>query len=108
MNAGFLREKLIESIKDYCGHENISGEKESKTGVILFHDDLQQYNFFGPSYQHILNTPEWKKRLMKELDSCMSSDALLMNIFCNPRMQRLSGVKKLLHLDTMNDIIIIN
>lgn len=31
-------------------------------GVILFHGDLQQYNFFEPSYQNILNTPEWKER----------------------------------------------
>jgi len=57
-------------------------------------------NFFDAAYAAILNRPEWAKRLTKahtgrkdlprtesgrkwrELDSCMSSDALLMNFFC--------------------------
>lgn len=58
-------------------------------------------NFIAASYQAILRRPEWRKRLnkvhssadralpksdsvWKELDSSMSSDALLMNIFCYP------------------------
>src|SRR5438552_2174149 len=58
-------------------------------------------NFLDRSYAAILKTPEWARRLEKvhaqarralpradrpwrELDSCMSSDALLMNIFCCP------------------------
>jgi hypothetical protein len=60
-------------------------------------------NFVDPSYESILNRPSWKHRLnkvhaqggrllpdsdagWKELDSSMSSDALLMNIFCCPRV----------------------
>jgi len=59
-------------------------------------------NFLNISYGSILNQPKWKRRLekvhtqaarslpkadrsWKELDSCMSSDALLMNVFCHPR-----------------------
>jgi hypothetical protein len=58
-------------------------------------------NFFDESYAAMLAVPEWRKRLekvhaqgasslprraraWKELDSSMSSDALLMNIFCCP------------------------
>jgi hypothetical protein len=61
-------------------------------------------NFYGPAYEAILGRPAWAKRLNKvhaqgkalprwteepqrkwcELDSCMSSDALLMNVFCTP------------------------
>lgn len=61
-------------------------------------------NFFVSAYQAILGRPAWAKRLSKvhaqgralpkwmedfkrkwrELDSCMSSDALLMNVFCTP------------------------
>ncbi len=60
-------------------------------------------NFYGPSYGAIVKRPEWARRLDKihaqgrralpradrrwrELDSCISSDALLMNIFCCPRV----------------------
>jgi len=58
-------------------------------------------NFISASYQALLRRPEWRQRLdkvhssadralpksdcvWKELDSSMSSDALLMNIFCYP------------------------
>jgi len=64
--------------------------------------DLRHGNFLDSSYKAIQAKPEWRKRLSKvhtqgtrslprtergrwmELDSCMSSDALLMNIFCHP------------------------
>jgi hypothetical protein len=65
-------------------------------------DGERHGNFLDASYSAILNQPEWKRRLRKihsqaarslpqsertwkELDSCMSSDALLMNVFCHPR-----------------------
>jgi hypothetical protein len=57
-------------------------------------------NFFDPAYTAILARPEWMRRFDKihaqgralpkaerrwrELDSSMSSDALLMNVFCTP------------------------
>jgi hypothetical protein len=63
-------------------------------------------NFYTPAYEAIRSRPEWAKRLTKvhaqgralpkwaedphrkwrELDSCMSSDALLMNVFCTPEV----------------------
>ena len=68
-------------------------------------DEETHGNFLNASYRAILRNPEWKHRLEKvltnaarslplsdrrwrELDSCMSSDALLMNVFCHPRTLR--------------------
>ena len=62
-------------------------------------------NFISASYQAVLRRPQWRRRLEKvhsqceralpkgdcvwrELDSSMSSDALLMNIFCYPGLTR--------------------
>ncbi len=73
-------------------------------------------NFFDESYAAMIAIPEWRKRLekvhtqakswlpksgrgWKELDSSMSSDALLMNIFCcpyvadDPRVLGLLGIE---------------
>lgn len=73
-------------------------------------------NFYGPSYGAIQQTPSWRKRLKKphtgqrnlpkhesdrwrELDSCTSSDALLMNIFCNPRALAEGKLHRLMNVD---------
>jgi hypothetical protein len=76
----------------------------------------QHGNFFDESYAAMLAIPEWRKRMdkvhtsaksalpksgrgWKELDSSMSSDALLMNIFCcpyvadDPRVLGLLGIE---------------
>lgn len=67
-----------------------------------FSGGLRHGNFLDASYRAVLRQPEWKRRLekvhgqaarclprnerrWKELDSSMSSDALLMNVFCHPR-----------------------
>lgn len=73
-------------------------------------------NFFDESYAAMLAIPEWRKRLekvhtqaksslprnnrgWKELDSSMSSDALLMNIFCCPYVSDDLRVLGLLGID---------
>jgi hypothetical protein len=73
-------------------------------------------NFVAASYRAILRRPEWRKRLQKvhsqgrrslpakdgswrELDSSMSSDALLMNIFCYPGVTRRREVCGVLGLE---------
>lgn len=73
-------------------------------------------NFISSSYQAILRRPEWRRRLNKvhsqgkhalpmadcvwrELDSSMSSDALLMNIFCYPGVTKRREVTLLLGTD---------
>lgn len=76
-----------------------------KGQVVLYEENGESHgNFLPASYRAILGNPAWKKRLRKvhtsartcvpysaansrrELDSCCSSDALLMNIFCYPRL----------------------
>jgi hypothetical protein len=73
-------------------------------------------NFIAASYRVILRRPEWRKRLQKvhsqgrrslpakdgswrELDSSLSSDALLMNIFCYPGVTRRMEVCSILGLE---------
>lgn len=68
-------------------------------------DATQHGNFLPQSYRAILKKEKWRRRLTKphtsayqalpregfrwcELDSCNSSDALLMNIFCYPGITR--------------------
>jgi hypothetical protein len=73
-------------------------------------------NFIAASYRAILRRPEWRKRLQKvhsqgrrslpakdgswrELDSSLSSDALLMNIFCYPGVTWRTEVCRMLGLE---------
>lgn len=76
-------------------------------------------NFIAASYRAIRRRPEWRKRLQKvhsqgrrslpakdgswrELDSSLSSDALLMNIFCYPGVTRRREVCGILGLEPGN------
>jgi len=73
--------------------------------IVYAPEDFRHGNFFDPAYFAIASHSEWKRRLDKvhaqaarllpksrldpgrrwrELDSSMSSDALLMNVFCTP------------------------
>ena len=77
-------------------------------------------NFFDPAYGAIAARPEWMRRFDKihaqgarslpkavlergrrwrELDSSMSSDALLMNVFCTPGVVESATVRSLLGVD---------
>ena len=73
-------------------------------------------NFISASYRAILRRPQWRKRLLKvhtqsrrslpakdglwrELDSSLSSDALLMNIFCYPGVTRRAEVCGILGIE---------
>jgi hypothetical protein len=66
-----------------------------------FPEEKRHGNFLTESYKAILTSDSWRRRLdkvhpqarkslpksdkgWKELDSCTSSDALLMNVFCHP------------------------
>jgi len=76
-------------------------------------DGRRHGNFIPSSYAQMLKRPEWARRMEKihtsgrrslpkadrawrELDSSMSSDALLMNIFCYPGVCRSKTVARLL------------
>jgi hypothetical protein len=89
-----------------------------ETPVVCFAPEKSGHgNFIASSYKAIQANPNWRRRLNKihaqgrkslpatdrgrwmELDSCTSSDALLMNIFCYPQLSR-SGVFDLLGADS--------
>src|SRR5665213_3735229 len=75
-------------------------------------------NFLAASYKRICADPQWRRRLeksytanarvpragdrrRKELDCCASSDALLMNIFCYPRVMARPELCALLGVDCL-------
>jgi hypothetical protein len=86
--------------------------------VVVYEPDGDAHgNFIGDSYRAIVANADWKRRLNKahtsarswlpksdrkwcELDSCNSSDALLMNIFCFPGVWEDSQVLSLMSLET--------
>lgn len=71
-------------------------------------------NFLPASYENILTNPVWEARLKKihsyfnngtlEMQSSNSSDAILMNIFCNPGIKNWKGPRELLNIDTSSNI----
>jgi hypothetical protein len=97
--AGSLRRSL--SVAPATPHET------TRSSIIHTPNAVSHGNFIDASYRRILANPDWKQRLTKahsakrqaracgaeetvrewhELDAATSSDALLMNIFCYPRV----------------------
>jgi len=83
-------------------HEVTCGDLPS---VLYQEQERQHGNFLAASYRRICARPDWRRRLAKsytagqqlarswertrrELDCANSSDALLMNVFCYPRLLR--------------------
>lgn len=82
--------------------------------------DGRHGNFFAPAYAAITAHPDWmrrfdkvhtqgsrslpkpefdSKRRWRELDSSMSSDALLMNVFCSPGVMESAAVRNVLGVE---------
>ena len=107
--AAALRLELGERARAYAAIQSlphsISHEPEATVCFEPFGERFHG-NFHPASYKMIQAHPEWRRRLRKvhttakrflpvtdrgrwrELDSCMSSDALLMNVFCHPSVLR--------------------
>jgi hypothetical protein len=108
--AGALRRELADRAQKYARTEGLPhclsyGEAPSVC-FAPYEDDSRHGNFLQGSYKAITRNPAWVRRLAKvhtqyrrslpntergrwmELDSCTSSDALLMNIFCHPGVKR--------------------
>jgi len=119
--ASTLRQELAERALKYAHSRGLQhclsyGEMPA---VFFPRDDDQVHhgNFTRDSYKAIVTNPAWRRRLTKvhtqgrrwlppaangrwmELDSCNSSDALLMNIFCHPGVSRHAGTLAMLGLD---------
>ena len=115
-----LRAELSFRAREFAASKKLACcESYGQTPVVCYEpseDGLAHGNFMPQSYQAILKTEPWRKRLEKvhtqargslpardrrwrELDSCNSSDALLMNIFCCPGTLKARGVFDLLGVE---------
>jgi len=115
-----LRSEITERAAQYAQQNGIPFRRSHfDFGSIVFapQDDSRHGNFHPASYRAILGRPMWRKRLNKaltvteglkpseenrrlcELDSCCSSDALLMNIFCHPRVRSTTQIRGMLGID---------
>lgn len=102
--AALLRREIAErNVAFVAAHKPPHALSYGEQPVVCYEPfDGGHGNFLPQTYRAIVNHPEWAKRLKKahtsarralprnergfwaELDSCMSSDALLMNCFCYP------------------------
>ena len=117
--ASALRRELAARNREYAGGRS-HVESYGADPVVVYYPGAEEHgNFFGPAYRTILAQPQWAKRLNKvhaqgrslpkwpddphrkwrELDSCMSSDALLMNVFCTPGVAESAAVRRMLGVE---------
>jgi len=118
-SAAELRRELAARNRVYA-HGRLHVESYGSDPVIVYAPDGERHgNFFDAAYAAILAHPEWARRFNKvhaqqralprstddprrkwrELDSSMSSDALLMNIFCTPGVTESTAVERMLGVD---------
>jgi restriction endonuclease-like protein len=116
--AGLLRQELTACARSYAEkHALTPTESYGQSPVLCFRAEKGSHGNFHPSsYRAILASPAWRARLQKphtsarsalpkydytwrELDSSMSSDALLMNIFCFPKLLGRRDVIQLLGVE---------
>lgn len=104
-----IKERLKKNAMFMCSkNPKISG-KECQTAFIF---EAVSMSFYQESFNHINENEKWRKRLekqhpyfkdsTKEMQSSNSSDALLMNVFCNPSISKNIGLIKLLHIQIDN------
>jgi hypothetical protein len=117
--ASQLRIDLTERAMSYARANDCPARRSHQDwGSVIFDPRGSLHGNFHPlSYEAILGCPEWRKRLAKsltiterladidddrrlrELDSCCSSDALLMNVFCHPGALASRKLRTLLGVD---------
>jgi hypothetical protein len=112
-----LRLELCERARNFAlAHKLSASESFGSSPALLYSPSEDCHgNFYPASYRAIMQNPEWRKRLGKvhtsdslprverrwcELDSCNSSDALLMNIFCHPEVFADGRVPSLLGVES--------
>ena len=116
--AANLRRELCSRNSDFARHHNLDHVPSygREPAIVYAPGNETHGNFFPASYKAILKNASWRLRLNKvhtqgktslpksdrrwrELDSCVSSDALLMNIFCCPRVLRSKNVAAMLGVE---------
>lgn len=114
--ASRLRQELAARNRVYArGRAHV--ESYGSAPVIVYAPEAGRHgNFFDPAYAAITARPDWMRRFDKvhaqaarslpkadrrwrELDSCTSSDALLMNVFCTPGVLPSPALQRVLGLD---------
>ena len=122
MDGNELRRLVNKAAKTYAARYRLPhylSLNQTEPTVLFFRDQdaLVHGNFLGASYRAIYRNPGWARRLRKphprrtalpaehraeamELDSCTSSDALLMNVFCYPGVFQHVPLLQLLGLST--------
>tara|TARA_R110002072_G_scaffold7503_2_gene40599 strand:+ start:350500 stop:351249 length:750 start_codon:yes stop_codon:yes gene_type:complete len=104
-----LKNRLKQNAIEICKSIHEKGE-ERKTGILFPSISL---NFDPETYANINAKPDFKKRLdkshpkakgYKEMQSSNSSDALLMNIFSNPNILKIKGIRDLLGINKDDNI----
>jgi hypothetical protein len=121
--ASHLRYELCVRNRAYAGSNKLAHvESYGPVPVIVYQPDEggRHGNFLDETYASIVGHPQWRRRLdkvhaqartslpkndrrWKELDSCTSSDALLMNVFCFPGVLANLRVLSLLAVDNADD-----
>ncbi|MFC1600831.1 hypothetical protein ACFL34_00585 [Candidatus Sumerlaeota bacterium] len=123
-----LRTEISRLAEEYAGQSpepiEFYRSRAETAPVILFPGqckDGRHGNFHPDSYENILNHEDWGERLLKphsqkrrlpekyredakELDSCNSSDALLMNVFCHPASRNNKKLAGLFGLESLKEI----
>jgi hypothetical protein len=115
--ASMLRRELCARNVSYAAHEQVPHVTSyGEVPVVVYQASpcgKKHGNFISASYRAVLKRSEWGKRLAKvhssadralpksdcvwkELDSSMSSDALLMNIFCYPGITKRKELSSIL------------
>lgn len=125
-SAGILRSELLRRAEAYVTHHGLDAHvyrSRGKPPTVLFRSfqsegEERHGNFHDESYAEIVRRPDWASRLQKphsckgnscflecdaatacELDSCTSSDALAMNIFCHPSSPTNTALARLFGFD---------
>ena len=117
--AGALRQELAARNREWAkGRAHVLSYGGDPVIVYAPEEGLHG-NFFDPAYAAICARPEWARRFNKihtggrtlpknpdesarkwrELDSSMSSDALLMNVFCTPAVSAHPAILRMLAVD---------
>ena len=114
--AGRLRSEVAERNRAYAREYSHVESYGSEPVIVYAPEEGRHGNFYGPAYKAITSSPAWMRRFDKihtggrslpkphieptrkwrELDSSMSSDALLMNVFCTPGVAELGQLRRML------------
>jgi hypothetical protein len=119
--ASQLRQELGQRNRRYASGRSYVESYGNPPVIVYAPQDGRHGNFFDAAYTAITARPEWMRRLDKvhaqaarslpkpeldptrrwrELDSSMSSDALLMNVFCTPGVAESTAVQNALGIES--------